>query len=630
MTIQRIEAWMENTIRTRLQEQVAEQLVRYSFEELRDRDVLQSSWWEKKVDSWLAGSGITISVGSARWESPDADRAEKERVSRKELKEQIVFSDETHKLELELAESEAVHQAEIESIRAQADKAKSDREHEEKLLQLRREIEIQEEQNKLQELRAEREAGSLAAEAERARLNQQEEQARQLEQMKQELLERNQREIDLAKMQLADQLTQQLQANPEMLEQLEKDACGGAGEAAEDLGAAQKAPEAPAPPAGKHQEPPPLPGAQLGKKDKIKAMDEARAKARTADAQDMMQQFSEVYNNAATAKLAASAAGDSTESNSDYKRISRLFGGAAGSEKEVDTPKGRGKSKVKVEATPEKVADDKASDGLADRLQQMFGSSPGQAPKTKTDKTDRSTDKPDGTSEPIGRKRTHGKAKAEKPAPSVDKEGTEALQEKFVGLFGPGKTGNRPSGAPPSVDDRPPHAAEDVARVGVSNNSTPDAGDDQDDSAAEEGDRTGKSYDTTHFSRMFSPGESKKETPKVHSSDKGYAVFNPESFLKKGGQSSQESQESQESQDDADPPEARNESGDGDGEDTKSSSDDVFAVGKQSSDKLPEKSPKAKKKTASKPAKKPAKKTAKKTVKKTKKPSITPKKNAEQ
>ena len=77
MTVQRAKVWMENTVRTRLQEQIGEQLSRYDFEELRDREVLQSSWWEKKVNGWLGGSGISISVGAARWESPDADRAEK-------------------------------------------------------------------------------------------------------------------------------------------------------------------------------------------------------------------------------------------------------------------------------------------------------------------------------------------------------------------------------------------------------------------------------------------------------------------------------------------------------------------------------------------------------------------------
>lgn len=110
--------------------------------------------------------------------------------------------------------------------------------------------------------------------------------------------------------------------------------------------------------------PPPLPKAQLGKKDKIKAMDEARAKARASDAQDMMKQLSDVYEDAATAKLASHAAGDSTGTTFDYKHISTLFGGAAGDEKKVDTPNIRGKPEDKVEATPED-RDDSASDDLA-------------------------------------------------------------------------------------------------------------------------------------------------------------------------------------------------------------------------------------------------------------------------
>ena len=610
MTIQRAKVWMENAIRTRLQEQVTEQLVRYSFEELRDREVLQSSWWEKKVESWLSGSGIAINVGTARWENPHADRAEKERVSQREMELDLALSQKTNELELAVAKSEAVHQAEIEAIRARVEMAKGEHQHEEELARVRREIELEKMRGELRELKTNREAESLAAEAERARINQQEEQARQLEQMKQELLDRNQRDLERAKVQLADQLTAQLKANPGMLERLTEDARGEAVEdAAERPDASRKPPDAPEQSPGKRQKVSPPSEAKLGKKEKIKAMAEARAKVRTTDAQDMMKQLSDVYNNAAAAKLAENASGDSTGSSFDYKHISDLFGGAVGSEKKVDTPKRRGKPKVKVEATPEKAGDDSASDGLADRLQQMFGSSPGQARKIKTD---RSTDKPSpalGKPEPVGRKRTSRKAKADKSADSVDKKATEALHERFAGLYGSGgSSDNRPSGASPGVDDKPPHAtAEDVARVGVSSNSTPSKGDDQDGSTTKDGDHTGKRYDAAHFSRMLRLGESKKKTPKVHSSDKGDTVFHPESFLKKGGQSSQESQ------DDSDSPEARDESGDR--EDTKSSFG-VFAVGKQSVDQSPEKAPKAKK-----------------TAKNTKKSSITPKnekKNAKQ
>jgi len=386
MTVQRAKVWMENTVRTRLQEQVAEQLARFSFEELRDREVLQSSWWEKKVNSWLTGSGIAITVGRACWESPDAERAEKERLNQIEMERHLETSEKTHELELAVAQSDAAHRAEIAAIQAQKEMAEEDRKHEEEMARIRREIELEDMRDKLREVKTRHQADVLAAEADTARLNQQEDQARQIEQMKKELLERNQREIKQAKMELANQLTRQLEASPGMVKQLEQDATRQAPPALP--GSPARTPPPVPQRTAPGQTPPPVPSPDVirRREDKKQAMAEARAKARAAEAQELMQQLSEVYDDAAKAEQASRAVGDSdTKSAFDYEVISGVFGKAAADSKSppplppTSAPDDALLPVVRPTPGPPPVPlkqkDDgkSVSEGLADTLQGVFG-----------------------------------------------------------------------------------------------------------------------------------------------------------------------------------------------------------------------------------------------------------------
>lgn len=436
MTVPRAKVWMENTVRTRLREQVAEQLARFSFEELRDREVLQSAWWEKKVNNWLTGSGIAISVDRACWESPDADRAEKERLNQREMERHLEASQKTHELELAVIQSDAAHRAEIEAIRARREMAEEERRHEEEMARVRREIELEKEREELRQIKTRRQAEALAADAETARLNRQEDQACQFEQMKRELLERNQRELEQAKMQLADELAKRLQANPGMVGQIEKDAARQPRRA--DRNIARRQPAPPPLPNATGQAPPSLPPPEVRrhKEEKKKAMARDRAKAKAAEAQQLMQQLSDVYDNAAKAEQATLAAGDSGgKSGFDYEHIGALFGqAAADSKSNADAPAASAEAPAdEAEAlAPTEEADIKsASEGLAERLQGVFGSSFARSDKAKAGRdTVKTPPAPNPQALPAD-------AAADTPTDGAAGKGaSEELAQRFQGVFG--------------------------------------------------------------------------------------------------------------------------------------------------------------------------------------------------
>jgi len=528
MSVHRTEAWMENAIRTRLREQVAEQLERYSFEELRDQEVLQSSWWERKVENWLAGTGVGIKIASARWESPDADRAEKERLSRIEMKRQLDASEKAHELELEIAEKDAAHRARIDEIRKNEKLAEEERKHEEKLASVRREIELQKEYDKLRELKASKEADSLAAEATIARRNRQEAQARELEQKRLDSIERRRRESAQDKLQHADQITALLKANPEILERLTQEVRGG-GLKTESSPAAQKRPPE-APPAG-GKTPPPVPG-RLSRREKIRAAEEARAQARTTDAQSLMKDLSDVYDDAATAQLSETAAGEPAPPSFDYKHISKLFGDAATGEKPPKKTPELPKIKKAHDVRPKKPRAN-AAEGLAGRLQGLFEPPP--LPKrkagTKPPPAKRKPPPLPGKPSSAPGKPSPTKRSAPPPVPAEEDKDRPGLHQRFSDLYG--------SGEASTPKDRSPQRAVGDAEENAAEADEPAL--DKEAPVARDGDKPRGQYDADHFSSMFNSAESKDKADR-RPLDKSKAVFDPSCFLKKAPESSDESQ----------------------------------------------------------------------------------------
>ena len=81
-----VEAWLHETAKPRVGDVIRNETTSRTFEELRDKAVLTSGWWGKRVSEWLKDYGVSVEVTAQRLESAEADRAEADRQQQKMLK----------------------------------------------------------------------------------------------------------------------------------------------------------------------------------------------------------------------------------------------------------------------------------------------------------------------------------------------------------------------------------------------------------------------------------------------------------------------------------------------------------------------------------------------------------------
>ncbi len=165
------ESWLANHISPNVHDAVQE----YSIADLKDRQALPASWWEKRLNEWLDAYGITVQVGTIAWSSAQAEAAEAEaarqrdvervaaarrrelEAKKREMEVRSEYKKQKSKIEsdLELSEHERPHQlqllekrhrkelieaeAQVEAARREAEKAAM--EHEVVLARLRRDAE---------------------------------------------------------------------------------------------------------------------------------------------------------------------------------------------------------------------------------------------------------------------------------------------------------------------------------------------------------------------------------------------------------------------------------------------------------------------------------------------------------
>ncbi len=160
------ESWIAHRVASQVRDVVRE----YSIADLRDRNALPPSWWEKQLVGWLAEFGVTIGVDDVSWSSAQAEAAELEAARARDLER--VEQASKRQQEAELREFTAAAQYEDQKKQIESDGALSDQErgHQLQLLEKRHRKELIEADTCIESARMEAEKVALEHEAMLARL----------------------------------------------------------------------------------------------------------------------------------------------------------------------------------------------------------------------------------------------------------------------------------------------------------------------------------------------------------------------------------------------------------------------------------------------------------------------------
>jgi len=124
------EAWFAERIGPKVRDAVNECLADgFSMRDLRERNALPVSWWERKLNDWLSDYGLSVVLESARWSSKSAELAEAERKRREFLKRAERLRKERRCAAEREAEAAAEHRKRIEQITHDARLSKMEREN---------------------------------------------------------------------------------------------------------------------------------------------------------------------------------------------------------------------------------------------------------------------------------------------------------------------------------------------------------------------------------------------------------------------------------------------------------------------------------------------------------------------
>lgn len=468
MTLRKAKEWIERAIRTEVREHIQGQLDRFTFEEIRDKEVMESAWWQKKLNDWLDSKGVRIRVETAQWPSAAATREEQEQARNRELEEGRKSKKRDRDVELQEVLETAEHERKKQEIQHQRDLDAKRLKHEEEVAEYLHQIEMEKLRAKQAELRAEQEARELESQAALARISQGEEQARKFEELRRELIEKSNKELLQAKLELAEQMGRRL-ANSDMLTILSEDAGGPPASDPESsaalLGQRDRTRGA-EPPLTKQEE---AKGAvrQEGRKDKVRALAEQRAKASAEGARNLMTRLGQVFEDAARAEDALKETEDSEQdkhgrptqgrskgrtdssppaSTFDFDRMSKLFISAATKERGKATSAG-GKGPV--------MAAGKESDkgkGLQERFRDVYGRQKDATPRQ--EKVEVKFRPPIGSGKPPGT--THRPETAQGQDVAAPVAGGESVKEGLCRK--PGKTLPEVGGPKPQGPASPPAA----------------------------------------------------------------------------------------------------------------------------------------------------------------------------
>jgi len=129
MTVSLLESWCS----TRLRPLIVQSVQQYTLVDLRQRDSLPASWWQKQIGSALGECGMDVVVQCCRWQSADAERQEQEAKRAAEIARIAEASARETRAREREAEEQAKHEARMREIKANVRLSEAEKDHQSEL-----------------------------------------------------------------------------------------------------------------------------------------------------------------------------------------------------------------------------------------------------------------------------------------------------------------------------------------------------------------------------------------------------------------------------------------------------------------------------------------------------------------
>lgn len=182
------ESWTANRIAPRVRDAVRA----YSIADLRDRQALPPSWWERELTDWLDEFGVTVRVDDVSWSSAQAEAAEAEAARQCELERVTVARQREQEAELIQAAAKAEYEKRKKQIESDLKLSDQEQAHQLQLLEKRHRKELIEADMQIENAQREAERAALEHEATLARLRHDAGAVRQAEEQDRQAEERHQ------------------------------------------------------------------------------------------------------------------------------------------------------------------------------------------------------------------------------------------------------------------------------------------------------------------------------------------------------------------------------------------------------------------------------------------------------
>jgi len=162
------ESWIANRIAPRVRDAVRE----YSVADLKDREALPPSWWEKQLADWLDEFGVSVCVDDVSWSSAQDEAAEAEAARQRDLERVAQARQRERGAELREAAAKAEYEKRKKQIESDLSLSDEERAHQLQLLEKHRRKELIEADTEIENARREAERAALKHEVTLARLRQ--------------------------------------------------------------------------------------------------------------------------------------------------------------------------------------------------------------------------------------------------------------------------------------------------------------------------------------------------------------------------------------------------------------------------------------------------------------------------
>ncbi len=181
------ESWLANRIAANVRDAVRD----YSIADLRDRQALPPSWWEKQLAEWLEEFGATILVDEVSWSSAQAEVAEAEAARQHDLERIAAARQREQEADLREAAAKAGYEKQKKQIEADLSLSDLERSHRLQMLEKQHRRELIEADTQIMNARREAEKAALEHEVTLARLRQDADGVKQAAEREQQAAERH-------------------------------------------------------------------------------------------------------------------------------------------------------------------------------------------------------------------------------------------------------------------------------------------------------------------------------------------------------------------------------------------------------------------------------------------------------